>query len=83
MDEYRRFSICPVNVGDKFYHKKPNMTLPDMLEVIQIMKQDNHWLIQAKYLYHTIGPQLERVFSDMIFQDPDWIIVRRGESYDS
>lgn len=64
---------CPVKVGDVFYHRKPNMTMPDRLKVLEIKKVDDTFYIKAKYMYHAIGP-FERTFSDIIFKDPDWVI---------
>lgn len=64
---------CPVKVGDIFYHRKPNMTIPDRLQVTEIKEIDGSFFITAKYLYHAIG-QRERTFSDIIFKDPDWVI---------
>lgn len=69
---------CPVEVGDTFYHEKPNMTIPDRLRVEEIIERDGCFFIRAKYMYHTMGPGLERTFSDMIFKDPSWIIEKRG-----
>ena len=68
---------CPVEVGDYFYRKRPNETIPDRLEVIEIKEVDGEYYIRGKYLYHTIG-QRERVFSDIIFKDENWVIEKRG-----
>lgn len=70
---------CPVEVGDTFYRDKPNMTIPDRLRVEEIIERDGGFFIRAKYIYHTIGPGLERTFSDIIFKDPNWIIEKRGQ----
>ena len=69
---------CPVEVGDMFYHRKTNMTVPDRLQVMEITEKDGTWFIRAKYMYHTMGPTFERTFSDIIFNDPDWIIEKKG-----
>jgi len=68
---------CPVEVGDTFYHKTPNMTIPDRLEVLEIKEMESGYIIRAKYLYHSIGPTFERCFSDVIFRDPDWVIEKK------
>jgi hypothetical protein len=69
---------CPVEVGDYFYRKRPNETIPDRLEVIEIKEVVGGYFIRAKYIYHSIGPNLERTFSDIIFKDPAWVIEKRG-----
>jgi hypothetical protein len=69
---------CPVNIGDIFYRKRPNDTIPDKLEVIEIKEMpEGGYFIKGKYLYHAIG-QRERIFSDIIFKDDNWVIERRG-----
>ena len=68
---------CPVEVGDRFYRKRPGDTIPDRLEVIEIKEVDGTFFIKAKYLYHAIG-QRERTFSDTIFKDDSWVIEKRG-----
>ena len=68
---------CPVEVGDYFYRKRPNDTIPDRLEVTEIKELDGTFFITAKYLYHAIG-QRERTFSDTIFKDDSWVIEKRG-----
>lgn len=69
---------CPVEVGDYFYHQKKNMTIPDRLQVLEITEKDGTYFIRAKYIYHTIGVA-ERMFSDIIFNDPDWVIEKKGQ----
>lgn len=69
---------CPVEIGDTFYHEKPNMTIPDRLKVIDIKEVDGSFFIKARYIYHAMGPNIERTFSDVIFKDPSWIIEKRG-----
>lgn len=69
---------CPVEVGDYFYRKRPNETIPDRLQVISIKEVEGGFFITAKYIYHAIGPNIERTFSDIIFKDPDWVIEKRG-----
>ena len=77
-------SNCPVEVGDRFYRNtacvKNGTALPDLIEVNDIQEKEGMLLSRGKYLYHAIGPVFERVFSDVIFQDPDWIIVKKGET---
>ena len=69
---------CPVEVGDYFYRKKPNMTLPDRLQVLEVKDMGTMYAIRAKYIYHALGPGQERTFSDIIFRDLDWIIEKKG-----
>ena len=69
---------CPVEVGDTFYREKPNMIIPDRLRVLEIKEIDGTFFIKARYIYHTIGPGIERTFSDTIFKDPSWIIEKKG-----
>lgn len=71
---------CPVEIGDRFYRKSQKLTIPDRLEVVEIKDVDGVFYIRAKYLYHTIGPDFERTFSDVIFKDPDWIIEKKGSA---
>ena len=69
---------CPVEVGDYFYRKRPNETIPDRLQVTSIKEVVGGYFITAKYIYHSIGPDFERTFSDIIFKDPAWVIEKRG-----
>lgn len=75
---------CPVKVGDRFYRNTPAVrmgtAIPDLIEVKEITEKFGTYFIRGKYIYHAIGPTLERVFSDVIFKDPDWIIVKKGET---
>lgn len=77
--DLNKLNKCPVEVGDYFYRVRPNETVPDRLEVVEI-KTDSagHYFITAKYIYHTIGPNQVRVFSDIIFKDTNWVIEKRG-----
>lgn len=74
---------CPVDIGDRFYRNtqsvKIGAAVPDLIEVKDITEMDGTFYIRGEYIYHTIGPTLERLFSDVIFNDPDWIIVKKGE----
>ena len=83
MDEVKN-KKCPVKVGDHFYRNNPKLTLPDMLEVTEVYEIDGSWFFRAKYIYHTIGPVFDRVFSDVIFRDPAWVIVKKNsEDYEN
>lgn len=83
MDEMFVKTKCPVEVGDRFYRKNQKLAIPDMLEVTEIYEIDGCWFIKAKYMYHTIGPVFDRVFSDVIFRDDNWVIVKKGsEGYE-
>ena len=68
---------CPVEVGDTFYMKKHAMTIPDRLEVMETNYKDGTWFIRGRYMYRTIGPDFERTFSDVYFQNEDVVIERR------
>lgn len=70
---------CPVDVGDYFYRKIKNQTIPDRIKVIEITEKDGMYFIRGRYIYHAIGPFLERTFSDIIFRDPNWIVEKKGE----
>jgi len=76
-----RTKRCPVDVGDIFYRInhciKTGAALPDRLEVVEVKEKDGQFFIRGKYLYHTVGTK-ERVFSDIIFRDPAWIIEPKG-----
>ena len=75
---------CPVEVGDYFYRKNHctdiGATIPDRIQVMEITEKDGMFFIRGKYIYHAIGPKLERTFSDIIFRDPNWIIEKKGVS---
>ena len=77
INEYFK-KTCPVEIGDTFYRDKPNLTIPDRLKVVDIQEKDGYFLITARYMYHAMGPNIERTFSDIIFKDPSWIIEKRG-----
>mgnify|MGYP006873203306 CR=1 FL=1 len=68
---------CPVDPGDRFYRKHKTMTIPDRLEVLEVIPHPCGYFIKARYMYHAIGI-LERTFSDMIFKDENWVIEKRG-----
>ena len=70
---------CPVEVGDTFYRKIKNMTIPDRLEVLETWYLDGTWFIRAKYMYHAIGPNFEQTFSDVYFQNDDVVIERKNK----
>ena len=40
-----------------------------------------YYKIHGRYMYHTIGPDLEKDFCDIIFRMPDtqWVIEKKGE----
>lgn len=74
---------CPVDIGDHFYRNtqsvKIGASVPDLIEVKDITEKEGTFYIRGEYIYHTIGPTLERLFSDVIFKDPDWVVVKKGE----
>lgn len=74
--EIKRYRNCPVEIGDRFYRKIPNMTIPDRLVVKDIKPADNGYLITGEYMYHFMGKK-ERVFSSTIFNDPSWVIEKK------
>lgn len=68
---------CKVKIGDRIYRKHKAMTIPDRMEVIEIISHPEGYFIKVRYMYHAIG-QLERTFSDVIFKDDSWVIERKG-----
>lgn len=71
---------CKVNVGDRIYRKFKNMTIPDRLEVVEVIPAETGYYIKCKYMYHGIGQQ-DRTFSDMIFKDDSWVIEKKGVDF--
>lgn len=84
MDEFNSQDFmkprCKVKVGDRIYRQHKTMTIPDRLEVVDIIPNEVGYYIKCRYMYHGIGKQ-ERTFSDMIFQDSAWVIERRGQDF--
>ena len=68
---------CPVKVGDRIYRKHKTMTIPDRMEVVEVVPSASGYFIKVRYMYHAIG-QLERTFSDIIFKDDSWVIEKKG-----
>lgn len=68
---------CAVKVGDRIYRKHKVMTIPDRMEVIEVVPAPSGYFIKVRYMYHAIG-QLERTFSDIIFKDDSWVIEKKG-----
>lgn len=77
-----RTARCPVEVGDTFYHRTRSTdigaSLPDRIRVEEVTEKDGMFFIRGRYLYHAIGPTFERVFSDIIFRDPTWVVEKKG-----
>lgn len=77
-----RTARCPVDVGDTFYHRNRSVdigaALPDRIRVEEVTEKDGMFFIRGRYLYHAIGPTFERVFSDIIFRDPTWVVEKKG-----
>ena len=71
---------CPVKVGDRIYRKHKTMTIPDRMEVISVVPAETGYFIKVRYMYHAIG-KLERIFSDVIFKDENWVIEKKGEDF--
>ena len=71
---------CPVSVGDRIYRKYKVMTIPDRLEVVEIIPNETGYFIKCRYMYHGIGVQ-ERTFSDVIFRDDSWVIEKKGVDF--
>jgi len=73
---------CPLSVGDKFYYNsfsvRNKLSLPDYLIVTKIkpMDEDGRYWIHAVYENRAIDTH-ERVFSDIITKEPDWIFERK------
>lgn len=76
-----RTARCPVEVGDTFYRRNHGTdigaTIPDRIQAVKITEKDGMFHIRGKYLYHTVGTK-ERVFSDIIFRDPNWVVEKKG-----
>lgn len=76
-----RTKRCPVDVGDIFWHKnrgtETGAQIPDRIQAVEITEKEGKFFIRGKYLYHTVGTK-ERVFSDIIFRDPDWVVELKG-----
>lgn len=70
---------CTVEVGDTFYRSTDKINIPDRLEVISVLERDGRTLILARYMYHAIGPVFERTFDAKIFDDPRWVVEKKGE----
>lgn len=64
---------CPVKIGDRIYRKHKTMTIPDRMEVTEVVPAYSGYFIKVRYMYHSIG-ELERTFSSAIFQDDSWVI---------
>lgn len=77
-----RSQRCPVEVGDCFYRRNRSVdvgaAIPDRIRVEEVTEKDGKFFIRGKYLYHAIGPVFERVFSDIIFRDPAWVVEKKG-----
>ena len=71
---------CAVKVGDRIYRKHKIMTIPDRMEVIEVVPAPSGYFIKVRYMYHAIG-QLERTFSDIIFKDDSWVIEKKGVDF--
>lgn len=81
MDEVIKMNNkCPVEIGDRFYRKIPNTTIPDRLVVKDIKPDENGYLITGEYMYHFMGKK-ERIFSSTIFNDPSWIIEKKDVDF--
>lgn len=70
---------CPVEVGDIFYRSTDKINIPDRLEVLDVFEKEGQTLVRAKYMYRAIGPVFERTFDSKIFDDPRWVIEKKGE----
>lgn len=86
---------CPVEVGDYFYRKNHcndiGATIPDRVEVKSIRELEKpmiineltgkkaYYAIHGKYIYHSIGPDLERDFSETYFENPNVVIERKRD----
>lgn len=73
---------CPVDVGDRIYRRKTNMTVPDRMVVEKIIPNNDGktYTIRVRYMYHVVGP-FEREYSDSIFQDENWVIEKKGKNF--
>ena len=71
---------CLVKPGDRIYRNLQNMTIPDRMEVLEVIPAEEGYYIRCRYMYHAIG-QKERTYSDSIFSSGDWVIERKGMDF--
>lgn len=74
---------CKVKVGDRIYRKVRSMTIPDRMEVTEVIPNESGYFFKVKYMYHTVGTNmpLQRTFSDAIFNDDSWVIEKKGVDF--
>lgn len=74
---------CKVKVGDRIYRKIRSMTIPDRMEVTEVIPNESGYFFKVKYMYHTVGTNmpLQRTFSDTIFNDDSWVIEKKGVDF--
>ena len=74
---------CKVKVGDRIYRKIRSMTIPDRMEVTEVIPNESGYFFKVKYMYHTVGTNmpLRRTFSDAIFNDDSWVIEKKGVDF--
>lgn len=70
---------CKVKVGDRIYRKVKNMTIPDRMEILEVIPTEDGHNIHVRYMYHAIGP-FERTYRDSILNE-DWVIERKGVDF--
>jgi hypothetical protein len=73
---------CPVEIGDRFYRKSQLILVPDRIVVKSIKATNDGYLILGRYMYHVNGKK-ERMFSDSIFKDSNWIIEKKGTDFEN
>ena len=71
---------CKVKPGDRIYRKFKSMTVPDRLEVMEVIPAAEGYTLRCRYMYHGIGPQ-ERFYSDSILKSEDWVIEKKGVDF--
>ena len=74
----------PVEIGDRFYYNnycvKNGFSLPDYVIVKDIRQSkecSNLYFITGKYERHFVNTN-DRIFSSAIFDDPDWVVVKKN-----
>ena len=79
---YFKTKGCPVKLGDRFYYNnsgcKNGTICEDYIRVMEIKElSPGEFAILGRYENHMFGPH-ERWYSSKIFEDPSWVVKRKG-----